>query len=92
VAATASSAPAAIATGTEAGSAARITGPDIPPSDCTSGMRTRAVSASMPSTALLASASATALSASSQVAATGGSRSESGRAATAVSSGISRGR
>ena len=88
----ASSAPAAIATGTAAGSCWLITGLDIPASDSTNGTRTRAVSASMPSTALLASASASALRTSSQVAATGGSRPASGRAAVAASSGTSRGR
>ena len=91
MAAAASSAPAAMATGAEAGSCWLITGPDMPASDSTNRMRTSAVSASMPSTALLASASARALSTSSQAAAAGGSPA-SGRAAAAASSGRTRGR
>lgn len=90
-AAAASSAPAAMATGIEAGSCWLSTGPDMPASDSTSGTRTSAVSERMPSTALLVSASARALRTSSQAAAAGGSRPASGRHAAAASSGITRG-
>jgi hypothetical protein len=81
-----------MATGAEAGSCWLITGPDMPASKSASGMRTIAVSASMPSTAQLASASARALSTSSQAATAGGSRPASSQAAAAASSGMARGR
>ncbi len=56
------------------------------------GIRTSADSASMPRTALDARARARALAASSQVAARGGSRSASGLAARAASTGTTSGR
>ena len=89
----ASSAPAATATGSEAGASRLSTGTDMSPATvASSGILSSAVSASTPSTALLAAASASALPASSQLAAAGGSRPASGPAAAAASSGSSRGR
>ena len=69
-----------------------MTGTDMSETAATSGILTSADKASRPSTALLASASASELPVSSQVAATGGSRSASGLAASAASTGITSGR